>query len=67
MIIFLVGTLILLFHLTKGVCYFLKGAFNLIAPFFSERLKHKKTPQYEAHCKKIDELFNSIPTKTQRS
>jgi hypothetical protein len=67
MVLFWFGALVLLFHLMKGVCLILKGVYNFVAPFFNERLKHKKTPQYEAHCKKVDELFNSIPSTKQRS
>jgi hypothetical protein len=67
MVLLWFSALVLLFHLMKGACLILKGAFDLVAPFFSERLKHKKTPQYEAHCKKIDELFNSTPSKQRHS
>lgn len=67
MILVWFGGLVLLFHLMKGGFYLIKGVYNFIAPFFDERLKHKKTPQYEAHCKKIDELFNSIPSKQLHS
>jgi hypothetical protein len=67
MVLLWFSALVLLFHLMKGVCLILKGAFDLVAPFFSERLKHKKSYEYRSHCKKVDELFNSIPSKQPRS
>lgn len=64
MILMVLSSLILLFHLTKGVIYLFKGVVNLIAPLFSKRERIKKTPEYKAFCKNIDlNFFNSPSNK----
>jgi len=67
MILVWFGGLVLLFHLMKGGFFLIKGVFNLIAPFFSERERIKKTPEYKAFCKNIDLNISNTPSKKQRS
>jgi len=65
MILIVLSSLVLLFHLTKGVYYLIKGAVNLIAPFLSKRERIKKTPEYKAFCKNIDIEFKRSPSNKQ--
>lgn len=63
MILVVLSSLVLLFHLTKGVIYLFKGVAGLVAPLFSKRERIKKTPEYKAFCKNIDlNLFNKKST-----
>ena len=66
MILIVFGTLVLLYHLTKGGIYLIKGVYNFIAPFLSERARIKKTPEYKAFCENVDKMFTSIPSNKQR-
>jgi hypothetical protein len=67
MILMVLSSLVLLFHLTKGVIYLFKGVVNFITPLFSKRERIKKTPQYKAFCKNIDKGFSNPPSKKQYS
>lgn len=66
MILIVLSSLVLLYHLTKGGIYLIKGVYNFIAPFLSERERIKKTPEYKAFCKNIDNIVNSFPSNKQR-
>ena len=58
---------VLLFHLLKGGYNLIKGVINIVAPFISKREAIKKTPEYKAFCKNIDEQFNNLPSTKQLS
>ena len=63
MILVVLSSLVLLYHLTKGVIYLFKGVASLVVPLFSKRERIKKTPEYKAFCKNIDlNLFNQKST-----
>lgn len=65
MVLFWFGFIVVMFHLTKGVFYLIKGVVNFIAPFLSKKQRIKKTPEYKAFCKNIDLEFKSPPSKKQ--
>ncbi len=51
MILVVLSSLVLLYHLTKGVIYLFKGVVNFIMPLFSECERIKKRPSIRRFVK----------------